>query len=437
MNNPYPSPHQSFPALERYRKMLNQLTDSSTISEKEVLDILRARDILQKELKDNSLISLDTGLEVIEADKRLKQQAYKIVSVVNLADYRESFLIDDKAWWWNLDSRELLHPLTRFDGLWRVIKLILLGVNFTLIGTIATHFLSGSSGIMEIGGIIFTTFISLLQAQNELTQSGKNLLTKLMKVFKIQDYWYEQIQLGITFAVLLLLLGIWGNFSFFSEIYKNKAVNYQEKQEFVKAQQGYLKAIELDSDNLDAHFKLATLYEDLQDINQAKKHYLIAAKGGLLEAYNNFAYWYLRDGKYSEAVELLETGIKFLAEKDANLNQLSEDERKELAILRYSLYKNLGWGRLKQERYQDAIPNLLIAIAIVNNPDYKDYIRGSGAVYCLYAQVLEKTDQDSPEIKKNWHECERLISERKAAGDNINAEEDQWLFEAREKLNKL
>ena len=102
MNNPYPSPHQSFPALERYRKMLNQLTDSSTISEKEVLDILRTRDIRQKELKDNSLIPRDTGLEVIKADKRLKQQADKIVSVVNLADYRESFLIDDEAWWWNL-----------------------------------------------------------------------------------------------------------------------------------------------------------------------------------------------------------------------------------------------------------------------------------------------------------------------------------------------
>jgi tetratricopeptide (TPR) repeat protein len=147
-----------------------------------------------------------------------------------------------------------------------------------------------------------------------------------MNLFKIPEFLYEEIQLGTTVIVFIILLFIINNFFFFSEVYKNQAVDYQEKKEVVKAEQNYLKAIELDSDNLDAHFKLGTLYEDLQDINQAKKHYLIAAKGGLLEAYNNLAYWYLREGKDAEAVELLETGIKFLAKKDENLEQLSEGE---------------------------------------------------------------------------------------------------------------
>jgi len=35
-------------------------------------------------------------------------------------------------------------------------KTDLLGVNFTLIGAIATRFLGGGSGLVEIGGVIFS-----------------------------------------------------------------------------------------------------------------------------------------------------------------------------------------------------------------------------------------------------------------------------------------
>ncbi len=109
-----------------------------------------------------------------------------------------------------------------------------------------------------------------------------------------------------------------------------------------------LKAIELDPDNLDAHYKLATLYEELQDLTNGKKHYLIAAKGGFIDAYNNLAYWYLRDNKNAEAVELLEKAKRLLAEKDEKLDQFTEEEKRNLAVQKYSIYKNLGWARFKQ-----------------------------------------------------------------------------------------
>jgi hypothetical protein len=164
-------------------------------------------------------------------------------------------------------------------------------------------------------------------------------------------------------------------------------------------------------------------------LDDAKKQYLIAAKGGYIDAYNNLAYWFIRENKNDEAVELLEKAKGLLAEKDEKLDQLTEDDKRNLAVQKYSIYKNLGWARFKQNRNKDAIPNLLIAIGIAQNPAYQKYIRNPGAAYCLYAQLLQKQDKKSSLVKKNWQECLKL-----AEGKDINIEEDRWLYEARKQL---
>jgi hypothetical protein len=153
-------------------------TSNIPLKKEQALEILAARDALQKQLETAAEVPVDMWSKLIEQDARLKQQTYKITQVLDLAEYREILAISDKAWWWNLESREYLHPCNRFDWLFRVGKLLLLGVNFTLIGTIATQFLGGGSGLLEIGGVIFSTFISLLQTQNALTQTRRKGFVK-------------------------------------------------------------------------------------------------------------------------------------------------------------------------------------------------------------------------------------------------------------------
>jgi len=247
--------------------------------------------------------------------------------------------------------------------------------------------------LLEVGGVIFSTFISLLQAQNALTQERQKSFVKLMKFLRIAEYWHEKVQFLVTVIIFALLLSIWLHFSWFSELYKQEGNRLQSpppaSQEFpnlASAEEKYLKAIELDPDNLDAHYKLATLYEELQDLTNGKKHYLIAAKGGFIDAYNNLAYWYLRDNKNAEAVELLEKAKRLLAEKDEKLDQFTEEEKRNLAVQKYSIYKNLGWARF-----------------------------------------LEKEDKKLSQ--ENWRKCLKL-----AEGREINTEEEQWLYEARKKL---
>jgi tetratricopeptide (TPR) repeat protein len=305
-------------------------------------------------------------------------------------------------------------------------------VNFTLIGTIATRFLRGGSGFVELVALIFPAMVSLFQAQNALTDAGQKGFARLMKGLKIPPYLYEEVQFLTTMIITLLLLSIWVNFPTFSEIYKRQGKKYQDNQRFAQAEQNYLKAIELEPNNLDVHYKLATLYEDLQDFDNAKKQYLIAAKGGHLDAYNNLSYRYLRENKDAEAVELLQKGRSILAEKDNELEQLTEDEKRTLEVQKYYIYKNLGWARLKQNRTDDAIPNLLIAMGIAQDPANQQYIRNPWATYCLYAQVLQKQMAQLSQITPYWHQCIQLIESH--TSEITNFEEDQWLYEAKKQL---
>ncbi len=393
-------------ALNRYKIALESLDiPHITLNQEQILEILAARDALQTQLESAEEIPVNMWSKLVEQDNRLKQNAYKITEVFDLEEYRDALPVSEQAWWWYLDSRESQHPYDRFDWIFKMFKLLLLGVNFTLIVTIATRFLAGGSGWQEIALVIFSTFISLLQTENSLTKGREKVFIQLMKWFNIKEHWYEELQLIITFIVFVILLIINLNFSFFSEFYKQQGKdlqspeNSQKLPQLASAEGKYLKAIEFDPDNLDAHYKLATLYEELQQLYQAKKHYLIAVKGGFIDAYNNLSYLYIRENKASQAAELLEKAKFLLAEKDQKLEQITEDKMLNLQIQKYSIYKNLGWARFKQNRNEDAIINLLIAKSIAENQEYQPYIRNPGAIFCLYAKVSPEEDQE------NWRNC--------------------------------
>ncbi|MDJ0730143.1 MAG: tetratricopeptide repeat protein, partial [Crocosphaera sp.] len=348
-------------ALNRYKIALESLDiPHITLNQEQILEILAARDALQTQLESAEEIPVNMWSKLVEQDNRLKQNAYKITEVFDLEEYRDALPVSEQAWWWYLDSRESQHPYDRFDWIFKMFKLLLLGVNFTLIVTIATRFLAGGSGWQEIALVIFSTFISLLQTENSLTKGREKVFIQLMKWFNIKEHWYEELQLIITFIVFVILLIINLNFSFFSEFYKQQGKdlqspeNSQKLPQLASAEGKYLKAIEFDPDNLDAHYKLATLYEELQQLYQAKKHYLIAVKGGFIDAYNNLSYLYIRENKASQAAELLEKAKFLLAEKDQKLEQITEDKMLNLQIQKYSIYKNLGWARFKQNRNEDA-----------------------------------------------------------------------------------
>ena len=434
--------------LEDYQKSLEKLDSSNpSLSTEEGLEILLIRDGIEKLLSSYVKVPASVILKLEELDRQLKHKAGRLTQIIYLAQYRENFSKSLDAWWWYLDiySEEKMrksHPWNRFDWLFRGVRILVWTGNLALLGTLAALFLSSGFGFWGAVTIAFPSLLSLLQAQSELTETGKKGFDLLLEKLKIPQHFHEEAKLGSSLLVTVLLLVIWLKLPSISNGYKREGEKYQDQeiQKLALAEEKYLKAIELDPDNLSAHYKLATLYEELQDFANAKKQYLIAAQGGYLDAYNNLAYWYIRENKNEEAVELLNQGLKILKEKEIdkekeiNFEQLTATEKLDLQSQKYSLYKNLGWARFKQKRDEDAIPYLLIAINIAQEQKYQKHIRNPGAAFCIYAQIWQNKDQQSSQAQQYWQQCRELIESRLAAGEIINPEEDRWLHEAKQQL---
>ncbi|NEP87368.1 MAG: tetratricopeptide repeat protein [Okeania sp. SIO2C2] len=363
-----------------------------------------------------------------------------MIQYVNLAEHRKNFPKSRESWWWYLDiyAQEKAiksHPWNRFDWFFRGVRGISVIGNIAISLRLARLFFSSTSEFLVAVAIV-PFILSLFQAQSELTETGKKGFDKLLEIFKIPQHFHEEAKLGFNLFITGFILVIWLSLPLIYNGYKLAGQQLQQKEKLASAEEKYLQAIQLDDNNFDAHYKLATVYEELQDLENAKKQYIIAIRGGFVDAYNNLAYWYIRENKNGEAVELMNQGLQLLEEKERNFEGLTDEEKFNFQTQKYGIFKKLGWARFKQKRYDDSVAYLFPAIAIAKNSKYQKYIRNPGAVFCIYSQVLSKTNKPSSEVKENWQQCRQLIVSRLAAGETIHSEEDGWLYEAKQQLNK-
>ena len=188
------------------------------------------------------------------------------------------------------------------------------------------------------------------------------------------------------------------------ETYNDRGVENYLAERLPQAVSDFTKALELDPNFAETHYNLGSLYEDLQDFDQARSEYRLAMLGGLTAAYNNLARLYILEKDYAAAVDLLLKGLK-LAEHDAE---------------KYALRKNLGWARLGQGRYAEAKAELLTAI---------DLDRKQASAYGLLAQALEGLGE-KVEALVAWENCLRYAS-------SYRPDEDTWIDLARQRLAQL
>jgi len=408
--------------LERYEVLLSQLSDAnSTIDVEQVLGVLNARDAVQKALKEQKCIPNSKLQKIINLDDRLRLKAERITRTINskttnkLKYWRESVQPSADAWWWKLDVIAS-QPGELWEWLWTSLSIAGWTANITLLVNIATRFLGGRGGVDLLGAAAVTlpSILALLQAENQLTKTGLEGFGKLLDKTIPRQY-HQKIKLFVTLMMSGLLFIFWLLLPSISDRYNLCGLkNYYEKK-LSSAEQDYLRAISLNSNNVEAHYNLGLLYEDWLNLQKAKNEYQIAVAGDLLEAYNNLARLYIQEKKYHQAASLLTKGLDLAAKKNSNPE------------IRYSLFKNLGWVRLEQGRYEQAQQTLQAAIGITKNPEAAGYIENPGAAHCLLAQVLEKQKQST--AIEQWHKCAEL-------GSRLNPDEEDWLYKAQERIQK-
>jgi len=287
-------------ATNRYQITLNCLDNPKIkLSAQQVLEILAARDELQRALKDEQSIPPDLLSQIYDLDAKLKGKADKINRAIALADYRESLPEQPQDWWWQLDSKNA-------NLLLKGLAVLTWTGSLGLLANIASRFLSGGVGVVGAAAIFFPSFLTMLQARSELTEAGQQRFENTLVQLGVPHQYRESIKFLTLLMLFGFLLGFWFLIPTISEIYNQQGLRSAKNGNLGTAQENYQRAIALDPDNVSAHYNLGNLYEDLQEFDKAKTEYLIAVQGNVPEAYNNLGRLFIQQKKYPEAVSLIQ-----------------------------------------------------------------------------------------------------------------------------------
>ena len=401
-----------YQAFTDYKATLSPWLKGESGDALQVLMVLRSRDHLHTVLQQHPTPNAHILQEIQTLDSQLQKQAPQVAALLDLKEYRKSFPKTSEQWWWSLDE-QTTHRSNRYDWVFKGLTVGTWALILGLLGNISGKFLLGGAGVAGLSAVALSSLITLVKARNDLTDASRQgfeaLLAKLLP-----DHWHEEAKFGSTALLASTLVAFWLALPLLSSRYDQRGQIAQDAGDLGTAEQNYNLAISLNPDNADAHYNLATLYEDIQLLDKAKTEYLIAMRGNFPEAYNNLARLYLQPPQPdpNKAAILLNQGIRLA------------DEQQSFPEVKYSLYKNLGWARFQQAQYPEAKSALETAIRISNQPN-AEHITNPGSAHCLLAQTLD--EQKLPGAIQAWQQCCQL-------GDSGHPDESAWLLKARTRL---
>jgi tetratricopeptide (TPR) repeat protein len=400
-------------AIQRYSASIDSLPPD-VVSSAEVLDVLTARDEVKAALEDTTQTSgknLDT---IHQLDGVLKSRAETISqyrkTASQSADWQASFNPTPEAWWWALEPPQQKWT-DRFDWLWSAGSVTCLTISLGLLGDISTRFLAGGPDTFGALTISTQTVLTLLAAGGTLTKAGQEAVKRTATNLKIPQHYWHEVSIGASGLVLLSLVGLRLSLPNIATLYSNWGQNNFEQGDWSSAEENYKRALQLNPDDAEAHFRLGRLYEDLQNLDGARTEYKLAMPGNIPLAYSNLARLNILKKDYPGAVNLL---LKIL--------EPPEDKKIKIEPLeKYLILKNLGWARLKQKDYAEAKVQLEEAIALKESPQLRDKLKENiAAPHCLLAQVYQAQNNKSA-ASDQWSYC-------LGNANRGNPDEDSWVI---------
>lgn len=403
------------PAIDQYEQAMAVLFADSPVqlTPAEVLNILSARDAVQAVLADVTQ-PIGADLERIHRlDSLLKDNAAAIAQIRKetgtAISWLDSFKPDEAAWWWFLEQS----PTDRLSWLWSAVSIACLTAGFTLIGDIAPRFIAGSPDLLSsflvtlqgVGGLASTG--TTLKAIDETT---KRAVERSSRRLNLPLRWRE-LSAVVSTLLLLAVSGLRLSLPYLSDRYTHWGQENYQQGDWSSAEKNFTRALKLNPDNAQAHFRLGSLYEDLQNPDAARTQYQLAMQKSVTPAVNNLARLHILNHKYSAAVTLL-------------LKALDSEQQNPLEpAVKHAVLKNLGWARLKQTDYPGAEAYLLEAIDLQKTAKLDQNI---AAPHCLLAQVMEAQKRQQAALAE-WERCNKNAN-------SFNPDEDGWVITAQKRL---
>ncbi|MEL6401076.1 MAG: tetratricopeptide repeat protein [Cyanobacteria bacterium J06626_4] len=405
-------------ALTAYRETLELVLKAQNVGEQQVLAVLNARDILHAALAQSPPPGTYWLKEIHTLDRHLKEHATDLVVQIDFGAYRQSFPKAPEQWWWFLDEALEAPKKHPSDWVFKGATTLAWAISIGLLVNISGRFLLGGAGVAGLSAIALSNLLTLLKARSDLTDAGNEGVQLLFDRFELSKPQQIRFRFGTTALLSGTLFAFWLTLPTIAKHYNFRAIALHDNGKLGSAEQNYERAISLDPDNLDAHYNLGILYEDIQELGKAETQYLIAARGDFPEAYNNLARLYLQspDNNLNKSLALLSQGLRLA------------DEQESFPETEFSLYKNLGWALLQQEEYSFAASALDEAISIYEQlpSSEQEFVANPGSAYCLFAQVRETLGNQ--DVLPVWQRCCQL-------GDRSNPEENAWLTMARDRFD--
>ncbi|MBD2358365.1 hypothetical protein H6G41_27775 [Tolypothrix sp. FACHB-123] len=355
--------------LNDYLQAIEEL--KSDVSAQQALAVLLARDAVHAELMLKvTRIPPDEVTKLMELDRRLKAQANKIIKAGQLKDWRSSIHPPAEAWWWFLEQDEP-DLWNRFDAIWDGLTTINLTAVVSFLTMFSSQFIVSGLDLLTTFGLVGNGAVALL-VFGSLTQSGREKLKKLLHQLKLPERYCSEVSFGISALLLLGAIYLQNSLPQLGKYYYQLGLQSFAKAEFTEAKKDLKQAIAFDSGNFDAHLLLGKTYENLENLPNARTHYMQALPGNNAETYNNLGRLYLGDRDYLTAESFFLRGLDLV--------------KADNFATRYSLLTNLGWVQVEQNRHPEARKNLVSAIAL-NQKQPSNQQRWEAN--CIFAKVLE------------------------------------------------
>lgn len=382
-------------AITDYAKALSLMEEATTNpSKQQILKLLLARDGVAQSLPEKTQVSEDNIARLIELDGKLKSRGSAIATYGALAEWRESLEPPKSSWWWFFQPPKITDARDRYDWLWDTLTATALLLSSSYMVNTLQNFSVGGLGVLEAFSTIAHGAGIAIVGKGALTSDGKEKVKATLKKLNIPLYFYSEVTFGFSTLLLLGAYGLHSSLPYFGKRYDREGQKLYLQGDLLGAENKYLQAISLDSDNVDIKTDLGVVYESAGEFDKASVQYKAALEIGNPQAFNNLSRIYISKGDPVIAETFLLMGLQRVTEDNSGLQ--------------YQLHRNLGWALLQQKKYPEAEQELKKAIEIDKRfPNSEDKLPGEGMADCFLAQTMEL--QGQKEIAKQvWNDCKKF-----------------------------